>query len=339
MSARRRDTIARLRRARSLPAWSALALLLVWNALFTPGFTALEFRDGRFFGALIDVLHRGAPVMLLALGQTAVIGTGGVDLSVGAVMALSSSLAAVLLSATGLGVPAVIGLSLAAGLVLGLWNGALVGLARIRPIVATLVLLSVGRGLAELLSGGGIRTFQSEGFCTLGSGALFGLPASAWIVASVFALLALALSRTTLRLHVEAIGDNERAARLAGLPIAATKVWVYTLCGGMAALAGLLVCADVGVADASNTGRYLELDAILSVVIGGTALSGGRISLSGSLAGALVNQALTTSLLMRGMGTETTLCVKAAAVLCVVALPSGPLRSAWKRSMAAGTRA
>jgi ribose/xylose/arabinose/galactoside ABC-type transport system permease subunit len=334
-----RDGIARVARARSFPAWSALGLLLAWNALFTPGFTAVEYRDGRCFGALIDILHRGAPVMLLALGETAVIGTGGVDLSVGAVMALASSLAAVLLTATGLGVPAVIGASLAAGLMLGLWNGALVGFLRIQPIVATLVLLSVGRGLAELLSGGGILAFQRDAFHGFASGSLFGLSASVWIVIGVFAALALVLSKTTLQLHVEAIGDNERAAGLSGLSIATTKIWVYALCGSLAALSGILVCADVGAADASNTGRYLELDAILSVVIGGTALAGGRISLGGSIAGALVNQALTTSLLMRGLGTETTLCVKAAAVLGVVALQSGALRARWGRAMHASTRA
>jgi simple sugar transport system permease protein len=324
--------LSSLARSRALPAWTALALVLVWNALYTPGFTALEWRDGRCFGALVDILHRGAPVMLLALGETAVIATGGVDLSVGAVMALSSSLAAVLLTTTGLGAPAVIAISLASGLALGAWNGALIGWLRIQPIVATLVLLSVGRGLAELLSGGGILSFQRDDFHRLSNASLLGLPSSVWIVLFVFACLATVFSTTTLRVHVEAVGDNERAARLAGLPTSATKVCVYAVSGVLAALAGLLVGSDVGAADASNTGRYLELDAILSVVIGGTALSGGRFSLAGALAGALVNQALTTALLMRGLGAETTLCVKAAAVLGAVALQSRHVRSLVWRS-------
>ena len=316
------DTLRRLSRARAFPAAAALLVLLAWNALFQP----------QFLGVLVDIVHRGTPVLLLALGQTLVLATGGVDLSVGAVMALGSSLAAILLTQAGLPAEAVITIAICAGLALGAWNGALVAHLRIQPIVATLVLLTAGRGIAQLISGGGILSFRRSDFGALASGNFLGLPTTLFLAAALYAGVGLLVRRTTLGFHLEAIGSNERAARLSGLRVGRIQVLAYTLCGGLAALAGLVVCADVGAADASHVGLYLELDAILAAVIGGASLSGGRMCISGTLLGALANQALTTTLLLEGLGTPTALCVKAAAVLLVVALQHAARRTAEARA-------
>src|SRR5206468_2727576 len=158
----------------------------------------------------------------------------------GAVMALSSSLAGILLAHSALPAGIVIALGLSAGLACGLVNGALVAFLRVQPIVATLVLLTAGRGLAQLLSGGGILTFESPGFRALSGTALLGLPSTFLLAAAAFVLLALLLRGTTLGLHVEAIGDNERAARLCGLRVGAVQLAAYALCGLLAGLACLL---------------------------------------------------------------------------------------------------
>lgn len=325
---------ARLRALAAAPAfWPGvfLAALIVLNALVTDGFAALELRDGRLWGVPIDVLHRSVPVLLVALGMTAVIGTKGIDLSVGTVMALGAAIAALLLSRTALPVPAVIALALSAGGALGAWNGALVAGLRIQPIVATLVLLVSGRGLAQVLTGGQMVSFDRPGFHALAAGSLLGLPLSLFLGAGVLVLLAAAMRKTALGLYVEAIGDNEKSAHLAGLPIAGVKIAVYALSGVLAALAGMLVCAEIEAADVNNCGLYWELDAILAVVIGGTPLAGGRTSLCGTLFGALIIQTLTTSLLMSGLGFEATLVVKAAAVLFVCALRSPALADLLRR--------
>ncbi len=310
------DKLRRLTRARAFPAAAALCVLLAWNAL----------SEVRLVGVLADIMQRGTPVLLLALGQTLVLATGGVDLSVGAVMAISSSLAAILLTQTGLPAGAVIAIAIAVGLALGLWNGVLIAYLRIQPIVATLVLLTAGRGVAQLISGGGILTFRRPEFGALANGGLFGVPASLLLVVMLYASVGFLTRGTTLGFHLEAVGSNERAARLSGLRVARIKLLAYASCGALAALAGLVVCADVGAADASHVGLYLELDAILAAVIGGASLSGGKLCISGALLGALANQALTTTLLLAGLGTETALCVKAVAVLLVVVLQRAALR-------------
>jgi simple sugar transport system permease protein len=180
--------------------------------------------------------------------------------------------------------------------------------------------MTAGRGVAELVSGGGVLPFESAGLAAFARGALVGLPAAGLAALAIAAATALLLRRTTLGLHVEAVGDNPRAARLSGIRIRRVELFVYGLSGTCAALAGLVVAGDVGAADASHIGLYLELDAILAVVVGGTRLSGGRTSVLGSVLGALAIQALSTTLLFLGLGTAAALCIKAAAVLAAVAL-------------------
>lgn len=315
----------------------ALLALLVFNAAFTPGFAAVEVRDGRLFGAVIDILKNGATVMLLATGMTLVIAAGGIDLSVGSVMALSATAAALGLAEHGVGPGAAFALGLVVGAAAGVVNGVLVTAAGLQPIIATLVVLVAARGGAQMLTGDQKVTFESPGFEWLGTGAVAGIPVPV-VIAGIVGAAAMAATRwTVLGLYTRAIGESERAARLCGIPVRGVRLGTYVLSGACAAVAGMIGAADIGVADVSNAGLYLELDAILAVVIGGTPLTGGKPRLFGALVGALIMQTLTVMLQMHGAPTEHALVVKAVAVLLVCAAQAPGLARIWAR--VAGGRA
>ncbi|HYO72853.1 MAG TPA: ABC transporter permease [Archangium sp.] len=294
-----------------------LVVLLVFNLLFTPGFAHMELRDGRLFGTLVDLFQNGAPVMLLATGMTLVIALGGIDLSVGSVMALAGAVAALLITEHAQPAALALGAALGVGLLAGGINGALVTYGGVQPIIVTLVMLVTGRGLAQTLTQDQKVRFENPAFEYLGNGTLLGLPVPMFIVAAVALLVGLALRRTVLGLYVEAIGGNPKTARLSGLRVDAIRLVVYMVCALCAAVAGLIAAADIKEADVANAGLYLELDAILAVVLGGTSLTGGRANLVGSLIGALFIQTLTTMLQMKGVITEHTLIIKALVALAV----------------------
>lgn len=309
--------------------WPALALLLLlaFNLVLSPEFFHIDIKNGHLYGSLIDVLNRAAPVLLASLGMTLVIATAGVDLSVGAVMAIAGSVAALLITEAGAGVALVVGATLGVCLLAGAWNGFLVSVFGVQPIVATLVLMVAGRGIAQLLTAGQIITFEHAAFSFIGSGHLFGLPFTVTIVVSMFVLTGLLVRLTAIGLFIESVGNNETASRFAGVNVRLVKVMVYAFCGLCAGVAGVIVAADIKAADANNAGLYLELDAILATVIGGTALTGGRFSLLGTVLGALIIQTLTTTILTRGVPVEFTLVVKALVVLAVCLLQSEALRA------------
>ena len=310
----------------------ALILLVVLNVLFTPNFGRIEIRDGKVFGSLVDIFQNGAPVMLLATGMTLVIATAGIDLSVGSVMAVAGAAAALLLTGPQWSVPAAVAAALLVALVAGAWNGVLVTFVGLQPIVATLCLLVMGRGIAQTLTHDQKIRFENPAFEFIGNGSVMGIPFPIFIAAGVAALVLLALRKTALGLYIEAIGGNARAARLCGLKVKTITVMVYTFCGLCAGIAGLIATADIKEADVLSCGLYLELDAILAVVIGGTSLAGGRANLPGSLIGAAIMQTLTIMLQMHGVVTEHTLIVKAAAaiIVCLLQTPafSGIVRRA-----------
>ena len=323
-----------MRRARAVLAlarrwvWTAVALglLLGVNAVATPSFYEQ--------GAVLDVLNRGSIIVLAALGMTLVIATGGVDLSVGAVVAIAAAACAVTLGA---GAPAVaaIGAALLAALAAGCFNGVLVAQARIQPIVATLVLMVAGRGIAQLLTRGQIVTFDDPVLSFLDGGRLLGLPMPVVVTLVVFVGLEVLVRATALGLFVESIGDNATASRLAGVPVRVVTLAAYAISGLCAGVAGVLAAADIRAADANNAGLYLELDAILAVVLGGTALTGGRFSLVGAVLGALFIQTLTTTLLFHDVDPSATLVVKAVAVVGVCLLLSERVRG-WVGRLAPG---
>ncbi len=312
--------------------WPVLALLvlLVFNLVATPGFFHLEMRDGRLFGSLIDILNRGTPVLLLSLGMTLVIATGGIDLSVGAVMAIVGAVAACLIArpsgcvlngidAHG-AVGTIVAISMMAALLCGLFNGFLVSVVGLQPFVATLLLMVAGRGLAQLLTDGQIVIFNHAGFQSLSTGATAGLVNPVWIAVVACVVSSMATHGTSLGQFIRAVGANPKAAFLSGINVQAVKAAAYVACALCAGVAGLIVTADIKGADANNAGLYLELDAILAVCIGGTSLAGGKFSFAGSVIGALVMQTLTTTILTRGVPAEATLVLKAVIVVAVCLL-------------------
>ena len=325
---------------------AALAVLLLIDFLLIPGFFHLEVRDGHLYGALVDIVNRAAPLMLAAIGMTLVIATRGIDISVGAVVALSGTVASMLIGGTMVmqdGVPVyladtpmlvAIAAALGAALLCGLWNGALVAGLGLQPIVATLILMVAGRGLAQLLTDGQIVTVYYQPYFFLGSGYLFGLPFALFVVAVVFGVTALLLRHTALGLFIQAVGINPVAARLAGIRTAALIVFVYVFAATCAGMAGLLISSNVKSADANNAGLMLELDAILAVTLGGTSLAGGKFSLAGSLVGALIIQTLTYTIYSLGVPPEVNMVVKSVVVFLVCISQSDQFRQLWQRRRA-----
>jgi len=303
----------------------ALVLLLALNAAFTPGFFHLEMRDGHLYGSLVDILDRAAPVTLMALGMTLVIATGGIDLSVGSLMAISGATAALALS-MGYSGPVALLLALLSGLVAGLINGSLVAFLGIQPIVATLILMVSGRGVAQLITNGQPLTFNNKFIDVFGNGFFLTLPFSVTVVMIALIIIAALTRRTALGLYLESVGNGPLASRLSGLPVPGVLLFAYATSGVCAALAGVVAAADIKAADSNTAGLYAELDAILAVVIGGTALTGGRFTLIGSVIGALLMQAMTTTILARGIQMQWTQVVKASVILIVCILQSPAVR-------------
>ncbi|KQN53521.1 MULTISPECIES: galactofuranose ABC transporter, ATP-binding protein YtfT [unclassified Erwinia] len=313
-----------------LPQIAALMLVLIIDSLVANNFFAIHLQDGRLFGSPIDILNRAAPVAILAIGMTLVIATGGIDLSVGAVMAIAGATAATL-TVAGHSLPVIILVTLGSGLLCGLWNGVLVALLKIQPFVATLILMVAGRGVAQLITEGQIVTFNNDALAQLGSGTLLWLPVPLWITLGLALLVWLLARKTALGLFIEAVGINLRAARNAGVNGWLVVMSTYLLSGLCAAVAGLIVAADIRGADANNAGLWLELDAILAVVIGGASLMGGRFNLFLSLIGALIIQAMNTGILLSGFPPELNQVVKAVVVMAVLLLQSPRFIQLFKR--------
>jgi simple sugar transport system permease protein len=303
-----------------VPQILALLVILAINWIVSPQFFDIRLQDGRLFGSLIDVFNRGAPVALLSIGMVLVIALRGIDLSVGAVMAICGAIAASLADTHSL--PVTLAAALGVGALCGLWNGILVAGLGIQPIVATLILMVAGRGIAQLITEGRIVTFTDPALAWIGGGSIAGVPAPVAITAAMLVVTLLLVRGTALGLMIEATGGNERASTLAGIGTRAMTIAVYVWCSLCAAMAGVIAAADILGADANNSGLWLELDAILAVVIGGTSLFGGRFSIGLAVVGALIIQAMNTGILLSGYPPQFNLVVKAVVVMAVLLVQS-----------------
>jgi simple sugar transport system permease protein len=277
-----------------------LVALTLLNAIHDPAFLKITLLDGHLYGVPVDILTQGSRTMLVALGMTLVIATGGVDLSVGSVVAISGAICAVRLQG-GHSLAVALLAVLGAGLLAGSINGVLVARVGVQPIVATLILMVAGRGVAQLLVDGQVIIIKSPAFEYLANGFLLGLPVAPLLVGALYLAAHLTLRKTALGLFVEAVGDNETASRFAGLAAARIKTLAYVFCGVCAALTGVLAAANIRAADAYRAGENMELDAIFAVVVGGTALTGGRFAIFGTAVGALLIQTLTTTMYNLGV--------------------------------------
>jgi simple sugar transport system permease protein len=313
----------------------ALALILAVDGLISPGFFTIRIVEGRLFGNLIDILYRATPTAIVALGMAVVIGTKGIDLSVGSVIAIVGAVISWRIH-SGDAHWVILLLALATGLLCGLWNGFLVAILDIQPIIATLILMVSGRGIGlmiNLLYGGTNPSFTSPLLQGLSVGHIGLIPTRLILGAAIFGTLWLLLRRTALGLFLESVGGNSAAADLTGINARLIKYAAYLICGLCAAWAGVILAADTHTSDPVSIGLYIELDAILAVVIGGGSLSGGRIYLGMTVLGALVIQTLTTSILTSGLPPEYNLVVKAIVVIVVLLLQSDNLRRTLSKSL------
>jgi simple sugar transport system permease protein/ribose transport system permease protein len=283
---------------RFLGLLAALVALVLLNVVLTPNFLTLQ--------TLAVNVSQVAPIVIVALGMTLVIATGGIDLSVGAVMAVAGALAPLIFLSTwgaanpSLGLAASIVLPLVVAAACGLFNGALVSGLGVQPIIATLILFISGRGIAMVLTNGNLQTFTNPSFTWLGTGRVLGIPVQGWIALALALVVALVVRRTIYGRYLLSVGGNERAAALAGTPVAKVKIWTYVICSTFAGLAA---------------------------VVGGAALSGGRAPVLGTLLGALFIQLVGYTLIANGVPDEATLIVTAAIIVVAVYLQDSRRRT------------
>jgi galactofuranose transport system permease protein len=294
-------------------AAAALLLLVAYNVVFTRRFLTED--------SVYVNLTQVAPIVIVATGMTLVIATGGIDLSVGSLMAIAGALAPLIFQRD---IPFAVALAfvvpvLVTGL-LGLFNGGLITRFGFQPIIATLVLFIAGRGIAQVVTNGELQPFRNPAFQTIGLGRVASVPVQVLLMLAVFAAVAWAVRATRFGRYVLAIGGNEAAARLAGVPVNRVKLATYGLSGLLAGIAGLIVIAINSSSDANQVGLNLELAAIAAVAVGGTPLTGGRATVVGTLLGALIMQLLRFTLLSHGVPDAVALIVQAAIIVAAVFL-------------------
>ena len=320
--------------------WPLVALLLLFivNLIYDPGFFRIGILEGHLYGNLINILNNAAPLMLVAMGMTLVIATEGVDLSVGGVIAISAAMGTVLinpalgnelitndiLAANTTNTPLwlVVIANLTAGTLCGVWNGMLVSRAKIQPMVATLILMVAGRGIAQLITNGQIMTVYYRPYWWFGNGYLLGFPVSIFIVGLIFLIAWLLVRKTSIGLFIEAVGINAKATYYSGISEQNVKLFAYTFCGFCSSVAGLILSSYIHGCDANNIGLSYELDAILAVVIGGTLMSGGRFSMLASMIGAFLIWTFTITMYSFGVPANALLAGRAVLVLVVIMLYS-----------------
>jgi ribose/xylose/arabinose/galactoside ABC-type transport system permease subunit len=295
----------------------ALVLLILLNFAITPHFATMQ--------TLSVNLTQVCTIVIVGVGMTLVIATGGIDLSVGALMAIAGAMSPMFFTGQLIAIPNIY-VGIALGIVIpiiiaslfGLFNGWLITRFSIQPIVATLVLFIAGRGIAQVSTNGDLQVFKVPEFQSIAIGRVLGVPFQVWIMVVVVGIAAFVLRRTVFGRQLLAVGGNEAAARLSGISVKRVKLIVYTVSGFCSAIAGLIVIAMNSAADANLIGLGMELDAIAAVAVGGTLLNGGRATIIGTLLGALIIQLVRYTLLANGVPDAAALVVKAGLIVLAV---------------------
>ncbi len=306
-----------------------LACEVLYRVMFGDSFFKITMVDGHFYGRLIDILRNGSKYVILAIGMTMVLATAGTDISVGSVMAIAASVACsivderILPSLHG-NVFAAVLIALLVGGLCGAWNGFLVAKLNVQPIVATMILLTAGRGIAQLVSDGKIVTINSDAYYFINGGYFLGLPIPFYIALFVLVIAIILTKRTALGMAIESIGINSESSRLSGILVSKNLWVIYIFCGIMAALTGIVESAGIKGADCNNCGLLYEMDGILAVALGGTALNGGRFSFVSSALGALIVQTISTVIYAFGVTPELTKVFKALIVV-IICLAQSPI--------------
>ena len=299
----------------------ALLLMVLAFSIFADGFLSVD----NFW----TVMRQISVNTCLSVGMTLVILTGGIDLSVGSILALSGAVMAGLLKFgteletfglyVGYQAPAAITIGILVGAALGLFNGAMITRFKVPPFVATLAMLTIARGLTKLYTGGEAITGLGDAFVAVGSERLLGIPNQVWIAAGIVLAASILLRKTRFGRHIYAVGGNEEAAQLSGLNVKRIKVMVYTAAGALSAVGGLIVTSRLNSAT-PIAGEGFELDSIAAVVIGGTSLSGGKGSVLGTVLGALIIGVLNSGLVIMGVDPFWQTVIKGFVILLAVVI-------------------
>ena len=331
---------------RSKLFWAIVAqlLILLVGFILRPDFLSIQLRtlsDGTtvLYGTPIDILNRASEITIIAMGMTLVIALGGTDISVGALVAVSGAIALKFLRWDVLvyNTPGdytvqpfilVLLLPLLACTLMGLFNGMLIGKLKLQPIIATLILMVAGRGIAQIVTNGKQFTTQYSPFKFIGNGSILGIPLPIIITLLVILLVSLFVRRTSYGMFVESVGINPSASRVSGLRSDTIIIIAYVLTGFLSGISGLIYSSRISSNDSNNAGLGYEMDAILAVVIGGTSMTGGKFSLFGTVIGSLIIRTITTLVLYFGIVSEAIMAFKALIIAVVIVLQSEPVRNA-----------
>lgn len=322
-------------------AWAVIAELaiLAVAGILRPDFFRIEYNatTGMFYGSMVDIINRSSEITIIAMGMTMVIALGGTDISVGALVAVAGAFALKLLrwDVTEYPTPGdysvypfvlVILVPLAVCTLMGLFNGILIGKFRLEPIIATLILMVAGRGIAQIATNGKQFTTGYTPFRFIGQGSLFGLPFPIILAVVICTAVMIFVRRTAFGTFVESVGINPSASRVTGLKSGKIIIIVYTLTGFLSGVAGLIYSSRISSCDSNNAGVNYEMDAILAVVLGGTSMTGGKFSLTGTIIGSLIIRTITTLVYYFGITSESIMAFKAVIILVVIIIQSEPIR-------------
>ncbi len=293
-------------------AFFVLALVLILNAAITPNFIRM--------GTVWNMLLQSFPIIIMSLGMAMVIATGGIDISVGSVMAIASIVFAKLTLESGWGIPAASAGALVAATAVGLANGLLVSRFGFQPIVVTLVTMMMGRGAAAVINNGKIVTFYDSNLVDFGLYRVFGaVPIHIVIIAAAVLVVYLLVKETVFGVYLQAVGDNLSAARLIGVNTFRIVIAVYAMNAFLAGFAAIFETARLASADAINLGKLVEMDCIAAVAVGGTPMRGGQVRIIATLAGALTMQAITTMVNMNNIPYAYSLVIKSVIIVAALA--------------------
>lgn len=325
-----------------------MILVLVINLFKDPGFFSIAINNGVLYGRLVDIFNRGSEIAILAVGQTLVVAvSAGTDISVGSVMALAACGGCMALagfgntSVTSIIAPIPVGIlvGILLGGLCGAFNGLLVSKLKIQAMVATLILFTAARAIGLLLCNNQITYIRYEPYKYLGNffpGCPIPTPILVTILVIVLAMLL--LKKTSLGLYVQSVGINSRAARISGINSDLICFTCYLICGICAGVAGMIASSRIYSADSNAIGLNFELDAILSVALGGNSLGGGKFNMAGSIIGAYTIQAITTTLLALGISTDQAPVIKAIIVVIIVVIQA-PVFKEWMSKRQAAKKA
>ena len=337
---------------RSKITWAVIAelLILVVCLIIRPEFFHISYQPSSrmLYGNLIDIINRSAEITIIGMGMTMVIALGGTDLSVGALVAVSGALALKLMRWDPTNplyqtpgdysvYPFILVLlvPLLVCLLMGAFNGVLVGQLKLQPIIATLILMVSGRGIAQIITNGKQFTTMYSPFRVIGQGSCLFLPTPIVITVVVVTAVMVFVRKTAFGTFVESVGINPSASRLSGINSKVVILIVFALTGFLAGISGMIYSSRIMSNDSNNAGINYETDAILSVVIGGTSMTGGKFSLAGTIVGSIIIRTIVTFVYYFGVSPDSTMAFKALIIAVIIVLQSEPVRN-WmaKRSQA-----